>query len=95
MEQHTQSLSIATRGAGLYEFTDTISALVQEAGMREGLLTVFAVTPRVRSSSRKTPTRTFRPTCWNSFAGWCPSIWIGWFIPPRGPTTCPRISNRP
>ena len=41
MEQHTQSLSIATRGAGLYEFTDTISALVQKAGMREGLLTVF------------------------------------------------------
>jgi secondary thiamine-phosphate synthase enzyme len=34
-------LRVATRGQGLYEFTDAVTALVREAGIREGLCTVF------------------------------------------------------
>lgn len=34
-------LSIATRGQGLYEFTDEVAGFVRAAGVREGLLTVF------------------------------------------------------
>lgn len=34
-------LGIATRGQGLYEFTDDVSSFVKASGMREGLLTVF------------------------------------------------------
>ncbi len=35
------TLAISTRGQGLYEFTDQVSAFVRQAGMEEGLLTVF------------------------------------------------------
>lgn len=35
------TLSIATDGPGLYEFTGRAQAFVREAGMQEGLLTVF------------------------------------------------------
>ncbi|MDX3977178.1 secondary thiamine-phosphate synthase enzyme YjbQ [Shinella sp.] len=34
-------LTVATRGQGLYEFTREAAAFVQEAGVEEGLLTVF------------------------------------------------------
>ena len=34
-------LTIATRGAGLYEFTDRAAAFVREAGVETGLLTLF------------------------------------------------------
>lgn len=34
-------LNIATRGQGLYEFTDRLNAFVRESGVHEGLLTVF------------------------------------------------------
>jgi secondary thiamine-phosphate synthase enzyme len=34
-------LTVATRGQGLYEFTREAAAFVQEAGLEEGLLTVF------------------------------------------------------
>ena len=34
-------LSVHTRGQGLYEFTDAVTALVRETGVREGLCTVF------------------------------------------------------
>jgi secondary thiamine-phosphate synthase enzyme len=34
-------ISLSTRGAGLYEFTDEAQAFVRRAGMAEGLLTVF------------------------------------------------------
>ncbi|MFC5755846.1 MULTISPECIES: secondary thiamine-phosphate synthase enzyme YjbQ [unclassified Rhizobium] len=39
MPQTTVTLS--TRGQGLYEFTDQVSAFVRRSGMEEGLLTVF------------------------------------------------------
>lgn len=35
------TLTIATSGQGLYEFTDRAAAFVREAGVDEGLLTVF------------------------------------------------------
>ncbi|WP_426235381.1 secondary thiamine-phosphate synthase enzyme YjbQ [Pararhizobium sp. DWP1-1-3] len=34
-------ISLPTRGAGLYEFTDEAQAFVSRAGVEEGLLTVF------------------------------------------------------
>ena len=34
-------LTLSTRGAGLYEFTTAAEAFVKQAGMDEGLLTVF------------------------------------------------------
>lgn len=34
-------ISLPTRGAGLYEFTDEAQAFVRRAGVKEGLLTVF------------------------------------------------------
>lgn len=35
-------ISLSTRGAGLYEFTDEAERFVARAGVEEGLLTVFA-----------------------------------------------------
>jgi len=35
------TLSIATSGPGLYEFTDRVAGFVRETGMGEGLLTIF------------------------------------------------------
>lgn len=43
-EEHAMpqtSLSISTRGQGLYEFTDQVDDFVRHAGAQEGLLTVF------------------------------------------------------
>ena len=34
-------ISLSTRGAGLYEFTDEVEAFVARTGVEEGLLTVF------------------------------------------------------
>lgn len=34
-------IELSTRGQGLYEFTDEAAAFVRNAGMEEGLLTVF------------------------------------------------------
>jgi len=34
-------LSVHTRGQGLYEFTEAVTALVRETSVREGLCTVF------------------------------------------------------
>ncbi|PYE45080.1 secondary thiamine-phosphate synthase enzyme [Rhizobium sp. PP-F2F-G20b] len=34
-------LTVSTRGAGLYEFTDEVQAFVRQSGVEEGLLTVF------------------------------------------------------
>lgn len=34
-------LTVRTRGQGLHEFTDAVTALVREAGVNEGLCTVF------------------------------------------------------
>jgi len=34
-------LKVATRGQGLYEFTGAVTAMVREAGISEGLCTVF------------------------------------------------------
>lgn len=34
-------LRVATRGQGLYEFTDAVTALVRAAGIRDGLCTIF------------------------------------------------------
>lgn len=36
-----ETLTITTRGQGLYEFTDQLARVVQRAGAREGLCTVF------------------------------------------------------
>lgn len=41
MEQAVDELSISTRGAGLYEFTEQVSVFVRNTGMSTGLLTVF------------------------------------------------------
>ncbi|MDQ0321156.1 secondary thiamine-phosphate synthase enzyme [Pararhizobium capsulatum DSM 1112] len=36
-----QIISVSTRGAGLYEFTEEAAAFVEKAGRGEGLLTLF------------------------------------------------------
>ncbi|WP_263289055.1 secondary thiamine-phosphate synthase enzyme YjbQ [Oricola cellulosilytica] len=36
-----REITVRTNGPGLYEFTDEVSAFVQESGIAEGLLTVF------------------------------------------------------
>jgi len=36
-----KSFKVATRGQGLYEFTAAVTAMVREAGISEGLCTVF------------------------------------------------------
>lgn len=41
MRQSTHTLTIATQGKGLYEFTREITAWVGQAGIGTGLLTVF------------------------------------------------------
>lgn len=41
MTQHTRELAVATRGKGLYEFTDQVAAWVRECRVSTGLLTVF------------------------------------------------------
>jgi len=41
MRQTQQTLAIASRGRGLYEFTDRVAEWVRESGIRDGLLTLF------------------------------------------------------
>lgn len=41
MEQATDTITIASRGPGLHEFTDAVTAFVRESGIETGLLTVF------------------------------------------------------
>ena len=41
MRQHQSEISIATRGAGLVEFTDKAQAAVAQSGITTGLLTAF------------------------------------------------------
>lgn len=38
---HQSSFSIATRGRGTYDVTDSVQSAVRASGMREGLCTVF------------------------------------------------------
>lgn len=41
MAMHQEFVTIATRGAGLYEFTDKAAAFVRRCGVSTALLTVF------------------------------------------------------
>lgn len=41
MQQSVSSLEIPTRGAGLYEFTDDLTAFIDKSGVRTGLVTAF------------------------------------------------------
>lgn len=41
MQQASDSLTIASRGAGLVEFTDAVRAFVERSGIETGLLTLF------------------------------------------------------
>ena len=41
MKQAFHTVTIATRGAGLYEFTDQAAAFVRDAKIEDGLLTCF------------------------------------------------------
>lgn len=41
MFQHTGQFQISTRGKGLYAFTDQVAAWLDQAGPRQGLLTLF------------------------------------------------------
>ena len=41
MLQVSRTIALQTRGGGLYEFTGRVEALPQEAGIVEGLLTLF------------------------------------------------------
>ncbi len=41
MRQHQSEISIATRGAGLVEFTDEAQAAVAQSGITTGLLTAY------------------------------------------------------
>ena len=41
MKQFTHRLTVPTRGKGLYEFTDSLTAWQREQAVRTGLLTVF------------------------------------------------------
>ncbi len=41
MRQAQHTLAVASRGRGLYEFTDRAAEWVRESGIRDGLLTLF------------------------------------------------------
>jgi secondary thiamine-phosphate synthase enzyme len=41
MRQAQHTLSVASRGRGLYEFTERVAEWVRASGIREGLLTLF------------------------------------------------------
>jgi secondary thiamine-phosphate synthase enzyme len=41
MRQQFDSLSVATRGKGLYDITDALRAALHQGGVRDGLITVF------------------------------------------------------
>ncbi len=41
MKQHQRTLSVATRGQGLYDVTREVAAVVAESGITTGLATVF------------------------------------------------------
>ena len=41
MQQHSTHIELATRGPGLYEFTDDVVGFVAQSGIKEGLLTAF------------------------------------------------------
>ena len=41
MRQHSQSIGVATQGAGLYEVTDSLRRFVRESDIGEGLCTAF------------------------------------------------------
>jgi len=41
MEVRQKTLSIETRGKGTYELTDALASFLGEAGLRDGILTVF------------------------------------------------------
>ncbi|MEJ0043584.1 MAG: secondary thiamine-phosphate synthase enzyme YjbQ [Rhizomicrobium sp.] len=41
MKQHSDTLTVRTRGPGLVEVTDEVARLVAQSGIREGLLTLF------------------------------------------------------
>ncbi|CAN7392315.1 MULTISPECIES: secondary thiamine-phosphate synthase enzyme YjbQ [unclassified Devosia] len=41
MQQAVHSISIPTKGQGLYEFTDVLDRFIAESGIATGLLTVF------------------------------------------------------
>jgi secondary thiamine-phosphate synthase enzyme len=41
MTQHHSVLTVATRGKGLYEFTDAVERWLEKCGARRGLLTLF------------------------------------------------------
>ena len=61
-----QILTISTRGAGLYEFTDEAAAFVAQSGRGEGLLTLFvrhtscSLTIRPATPTRKRPVTSSR-----------------------------------
>lgn len=40
MRQRTHEFTVATRGKGLYEFTDEVRAWIRDSGIEEGLLTL-------------------------------------------------------
>ena len=41
MKQSTKRLEVSSKGKGLYEITDQLTAWVRQAGLQTGLLTVF------------------------------------------------------
>lgn len=41
MKQATTTLTVSTRGAGLYEFTDAVKDFLRQQGIENGLLTCF------------------------------------------------------
>lgn len=41
MKQDTRTITVSTRGAGLYEITDALAAFVRESGVTDGLVTCF------------------------------------------------------
>ena len=41
MKQAFHTITVSTRGAGLYEFTDVAAGFVRDAGIEDGLLTCF------------------------------------------------------
>ncbi|HTQ41634.1 MAG TPA: secondary thiamine-phosphate synthase enzyme YjbQ, partial [Polyangiaceae bacterium] len=41
MKQHQRTLSVTTKGQGLYDVTREVSAVVAESGVATGLVTVF------------------------------------------------------
>jgi secondary thiamine-phosphate synthase enzyme len=90
LTQASHNLEISTRGAGLYEFTSTISEWVGRQKMRTGLLTVFCRHTSASLLIQENADPTVRETSKTISTG--SHLRMGHTITTlKGPTICPLI----